>query len=85
MLSSGIYVPTASASDRSAASSSKTSPFAFPAYDPPERMDVDRHAEEEGAVDVDMDLGHSLDPHADILEPNDIPVSLTDQWKDYIR
>ncbi|RDX56546.1 hypothetical protein OH76DRAFT_1550995 [Lentinus brumalis] len=86
LISSGILVPIALAGDGAVSSTSKRNPFAFPAYDPPEKMDVNRHAEEEGVVnDVDMVGGRSLDLDADVLELEDIPVSLTDQWKDYTR
>ncbi|KAI0724023.1 hypothetical protein C8T65DRAFT_724036 [Cerioporus squamosus] len=87
MISSGIYVPTASAGDGTVASSSKANPFSFPAYDSPGKMDVDRHAEEEGVVaDVDMDSSRSpVDLDSDGLELKDMPLSLSDQWKDYTR
>ncbi|RPD66347.1 hypothetical protein L226DRAFT_609206 [Lentinus tigrinus ALCF2SS1-7] len=80
MISSGIYVPKALAGDGTVASSSKKNPFAFPAYNPPEKMDVERYVK--GALsNVDSDPGCSMDLEADA----EIPVSLTDQWKDYSR
>ena len=82
MISSGIYVPRALAGDGNTTSSSRTNPFAFPAYDSPERMDVDRYVDGENAVRYrDSDLGRFLEFDTDA----DIPMMLADQWKDYTR
>ena len=82
MISSGIYVPRALAGDGNTTSPSRTNPFAFPAYDSPERMDVDRYVDGENAVRYrDSDLGRFLEFDTDA----EIPMMLADQWKDYTR